>query len=98
MSICTESFDMAKRLQVTLQDSEYSEIQRVARDRHLSIAGWVRQALEAARNRERIGSSEKKLEAIRAAVRHDYPVGDIEDVLAETEAGYAGENAMTRRS
>ena len=79
---------MAKRLQVIVQDPEYREIQRIARSRHMSIAEWVRQALDLARRREPITDVGKKLEIIRAAVRHDYPSGDIEDMLAEIESGY----------
>jgi hypothetical protein len=30
----------------------------------------------------------KKLEVIRAAARHDYPVADIDSMLAEIETGY----------
>jgi len=80
---------MAKRLQVILKDPEYREIQRVARSRHMSIAEWVRQALELARRREPLGSAAKKLEIIHVAARHQYPVGDIGSMLAEIEAGYA---------
>jgi hypothetical protein len=79
---------MAKRLQVILKDTDYREIQRAARARHMSIAEWVRQALELARRREPAGSVGKKLEVVRAAVRHEYPVGDIGDMLAEIETGY----------
>jgi hypothetical protein len=79
---------MAKRLQVIIRDPEYREIQRMARSRHMSIAEWVRQALDLARRREPITDVGKKLEIIRAAVRHDYPSGDIEDLLAEIESGY----------
>jgi hypothetical protein len=79
---------MAKRLQVILKDPDYREVQRMARARHLSIAEWVRQALELARRREPVGSIGKKLEVIRAAARHDYPVRDIEGMLAEIERGY----------
>jgi hypothetical protein len=79
---------MAKRLQVIVRDPEYREIQRMARSRHMSIAEWVRQALDLARRREPITDVGKKLEVIRAAVRHDYPSGDIEDMLAEIESGY----------
>ena len=68
---------MAKRLQVILKDPEYREIQRMARLRHLSLAEWVRQALDLARRREPLGDPGKKLEVIRAAARHDYPVSDI---------------------
>ena len=46
---------MAKRLQVILKDPEYREIQRIARSRHMSIAEWVRRALELARQREPAG-------------------------------------------
>ncbi len=79
---------MAKRLQVILKDPEYREIQRMARSRHLSIAEWVRQALDLARRREPVGSLGKKLEVIRAAARYDYPVSDIDGLLAEIERGY----------
>jgi hypothetical protein len=80
---------MAKRLQVILQDPEYREIQRVARSRHMSIAEWVRQALALARRREPLGDVEKKLEAIRAAARHEFPAGDVDSMLAEIERGYS---------
>jgi len=79
---------MAKRLQVILQDPEYREIQRIARLRHMSIAEWVRQALELARRREPTRSVEKKLEAVRIAARHQFPVADIDQMLAEIEKGY----------
>jgi hypothetical protein len=79
---------MAKRLQVILKDPEYKEIQRVARSRRMSIAEWVRQALDVARRREPLGSIGKKLEAIQTATRHDYPVADIDGMLAEIETGY----------
>ena len=80
---------MAKRLQVIIQDPEYREIQRMARSRHLSLAEWVRQALDLARRREPLGDTGKKLDVIRAAARHDYPVSDIGRMLAEIEKGYA---------
>ena len=79
---------MAKRLQVILQDPEYREIQRIARSRHMSIAEWVRQALDLARRREPVGEIGKKLEVIRAATQHEYPVGDIQEMLVEIEKGY----------
>lgn len=79
---------MAKRLQVILQDPEYREIQRAARARQMSIAEWVRQALALARRREPLGDVEKKLAAVRAAVKHEFPTGDIETMLAEIEQGY----------
>jgi hypothetical protein len=79
---------MAKRLQVILQDPEYREIKRIARFRHLSIGEWVRGALDLARRREPVGGVGKKLEAIPAATRHDYPSGGMDTMLAEIESGY----------
>jgi hypothetical protein len=81
---------MAKRLQVILKDSEYREIQRMARSRHLPIAEWVRQALARARQAEPLGDMEKKLAAIRAAARHESPTSDIDTMLDEIERGYSG--------
>jgi len=54
----------------------------------MSIAEWVRQALELARRHEPSSDMGKKLDAVRAAVRHDFPSGDIESMLGEIESGY----------
>ncbi|MHB8652516.1 MAG: antitoxin [Terriglobia bacterium] len=79
---------MGKRLQVILKDPEYREIKRAARSRQMSIAEWVRQALDMARRREPVESVGKKLEVIRAAARLDLPTGDIRRMLEEIEMGY----------
>jgi hypothetical protein len=79
---------VSKRLQVILQDPEYREIQRVARSRHLSIAEWVRQALDLARRREPTGSMARKLATVRRAAQCQYPSGNIDSMLGEIEAGY----------
>ena len=79
---------MAKRLQVILQDPEYREVQRAARSRQMSIAEWVRQALAHARRREPQGDIDKKLAAIRAAVKYESPTSDIKTMLDEIERGY----------
>jgi hypothetical protein len=79
---------MSKRLQVILQDREYREIQRVARARRMSLAEWVRQALDLARRREPATDISKKLEVIRAAAKHNFPTADIDTMLAEIESGY----------
>jgi hypothetical protein len=80
---------MSKRLQVILKDPEYREIQRVARSRNMSVAEWVRQALSQVRHSEPSGSVGKKLDAIRAAARLEYPTADIDRMLAEIERGYS---------
>jgi hypothetical protein len=64
---------MAKKLQVILKDQEYREIRHAARSRHMSVAEWVRQALGLARRREPLADIGKKLEAVRAAARHEFP-------------------------
>lgn len=79
---------MSKRLQVILKDPEYREIQRVARARRISVAQWVREALELARREQPTGSISQKLQAIRAAARYQFPSGEIEGMLAEIESGY----------
>jgi hypothetical protein len=79
---------MAKRLQVILKDPEYREIQRAARSRHMSVAEWVRRALESARRQEPMGSISKKLASIGIAAQHEYPTGEIERMSAEIETGY----------
>jgi hypothetical protein len=81
---------MAKRLQVILEDRDYREVQRAARARALSVAEWVRQALDMARRREPLGDLGSKLDAIRTAVQHSYPTADIDTMLAEIEKGYEG--------
>jgi len=60
----------------------------MARSRRMSLAEWVRQALDMARRKEPMGGAAKKLEVIRAAAQHDYPTGGIDTMLAEIERGY----------
>ena len=79
---------MTKRLQVILQDPDYRDIQRMARSRHMSIAEWVRQALDLARRREPVHDTAKKLAVVRAAVQHNGPTADIPVMLAEIERGF----------
>jgi hypothetical protein len=84
---------MAKRLQVILKDPEYREIQRAAKSRHLSIAEWVRRALEIARRQQPTGDVAKRLAAIRAAAQLNLPPAvDIEQMLAEIEQGYLSDS------
>ena len=79
---------MSKRLQVILKEPEYRELQRAARSRGMSVAAWVRQALEKARQGEPMEGVARKIAAIRAAARLEYPTADIGQMLAEIEQGY----------
>ncbi len=78
----------SKRLQVLLEEPEWREIQRAARAQRTTVAEWVRQALRAARRREPLGDTGRKLDAVRQAARHGYPVADIDEMLADIERGY----------
>ena len=78
---------MAKRLQVILQDADYREIQRIAKARGMSIAGWARATPLQARRNEPSRSVEEKLAAIREASKHEFPSPDIDTMLAEIERG-----------
>jgi hypothetical protein len=79
---------MSKRLQVLLKDREYREIRLAARARNMSVAECVRQALSQVRRSEPSGSAGKKIEAVRAAARFEFPTADIDQMLAEIERGY----------
>jgi hypothetical protein len=79
---------MSKRLQVLLDEAELREIQRLARRKRVTVADWVREALRAARRSEGARAPGRKLEAIRQAVRHRYPAGDVDQMLREIERGY----------
>ena len=79
---------MSKRLQVILDDKEMREIQRTAQRQQLTVAEWVRQALRAARRQLPVTDTRKKLGVVRAATQHDFPTGDIDQLLGEIDQGY----------
>jgi hypothetical protein len=79
--------EMTKRLQVLLEDAELREIQRAARRRRMTVSEWVRMGLRHARASEGARDVQAKLDAIRRAATHDYPTGDIEQLLDETARG-----------
>jgi hypothetical protein len=82
---------MSKRLQVLLDEAELRAIQTAARRCRMTVAEWVRQALREARRREPARDAGKKLEAVRAGARHDFPAADLGDMLEEIERGYLAE-------
>jgi hypothetical protein len=79
---------MSKRLQVLLEEAEMAEVRRAARRERMTTAEWVRQALRAARRAVPEGDARKKLAAVRASARHEFPTADIGQMLAEIERGY----------
>jgi len=78
-------------MQVLMDEKEFREVQRAARANNLTVAEWVRQALRAARKAVPSGNAERKIEIVREAVRHEYPVADIGQILTEIERGYLDE-------
>lgn len=81
---------MSKRLQVLLDESELSEIQQLAKARHMTVAAWVRQALREARQQQPVGNVERKLKVVREAARLSGPTADVKTMLSEIEQGYLG--------
>jgi len=75
-------------MQVPMDDGEYREIQRFAREKKMTVAEWVRQALRAARQQEPRARSEKRFDVVREAAGHSFPTGDIGQILSEIEQGY----------
>ena len=81
---------MSKRLQVLLDEQEFEEIREIASQNHMTVAEWVRQALRVARRQNPRRSVQAKMRVLKEAVRHSYPTADIDQILGEIEAGYAG--------
>jgi hypothetical protein len=54
----------------------------------MSLAEWVRQAIDLALRREPLGDACKKIAIIHAAAQHDYPTADIDSMLVEIEKVY----------
>lgn len=80
---------MTKRLQVLFDDGEYAALQSAAASRGMTMAEWVRQALLAARRESSTADVDRKLAAVRVAVRHAAPTGTVERLIGETERAYA---------
>lgn len=84
---------MTKRLQVLLEDDELEAIQQLARKHHLTTAAWVRETLRRAREETVYPDAVRKLRAVREASAFAYPVGDVDEMLADIEGGYRDESA-----
>ncbi|MDI3314148.1 MAG: antitoxin [Mycobacterium sp.] len=78
---------MSKRLQVLLDPDQWEQLQEIARRHRTTVSEWVRRTLREACEREPRGDLNAKLRTIRAAVRHEFPTADIEQMLEEIERG-----------
>lgn len=83
---------MSKRLQVILDDEEMKQIRATARRKRMTVAEWVRRVLREAREQEPSPNRRRKLEALRAAVRHRFPTAEIDEMLAQIERGYTDDS------
>jgi len=79
---------MTKRLQVLLEDDELAEIRRAARRQRLSVAEWVRSALRRARASDAGRPAAEKLRALHTGAKHEFPTGEIDELLADIERGH----------
>jgi hypothetical protein len=79
-----------RRLQVVLTEEEYLEFERIAHSQRMTVSEWVRRSLRRAGRGEPEVAADRKLEAVRAAVRHEFPTADIDRMLEEIEGGYLG--------
>ena len=73
-----------------MDDREWKEIVAAAKRRGQTVSEWVRSTLRSARRSDGTGTAEKKLAAIRSAVRMNGPTADIDEMLREIEMGYGG--------
>ena len=72
---------MSHRLQVLIPEPLERRIRKAAQRRRLSTGAWVREALERALQEGRAADPLDRLAALGA------PTGDIDQMLAEIEAG-----------
>ena len=86
-----------KRLQVLMDDGELKAIQRLARRERVTTAEWVRQRLREAQATRGRPDTATKLAAIQTAYRYESsaPAPEIEQMLAEIEAGYLDDPSMS---
>ena len=79
---------MSMRLQVLLDEAELREIQDFARRHRMTVSEWVRESLRQARASQPAHDASRKLDAIRSAAHHEFPAGEIGDILRDIERGY----------
>ena len=77
-------------MQVLFEEEELTEMRQCAERSQLTLSAWVRQTLREAVRRTPSATREHKLDAVRAAAKHEFPSADIEQMLAEIETGYGG--------
>lgn len=72
-----------------IPDHELAEIRGLAEREQLTVAAWVRRALDEAKRQRSACDPARKVAAVRAAAGHAFPAGDIDAMLAEIARGVA---------
>jgi hypothetical protein len=83
---------MSKRLQVIIDEKEYSLLKRHAQAASLSLGAWVRMALRRVIDTESVKSKDEKLKALKTASTINAPVDDLETMNQEIGSGYLDSN------
>ncbi|MFZ5469299.1 MAG: antitoxin [Myxococcota bacterium] len=78
---------MSHRLQVLLDEDDYRRLRQAARREGTTVAEWVRRNLRAGLLAKAGTNHEKKLGVLRAAVKHQLPTADIDQMLEEIARG-----------
>jgi hypothetical protein len=71
---------MSTYLQVLVEEQELADLEAAARRQEMTLSEWVRRALGIARRQEPGSPAPEKLAVIRAAVQHDFPTADIDQM------------------
>lgn len=79
---------MTKRMQVLLDEAEFTSMRAAARTSGMTLAEWVRRHLRQALRSTPSGDRQRKLAAVRAASAHSFPTADVDQMLEEIESGY----------
>ena len=74
-------------LQFVIDPEELEAVRAAAEEMGVTISEFVRQTILEACQKAASGDPDRKLAAIRAAVRHAYPTFDIDQMLGEIENG-----------
>ena len=82
---------MSTRLQVIMDADELKGYREAAHREGLGLSQWVRLRLREAKRNGPAKRAERRLRAIRVAASYSFPTGDIDQMLAEIEAGRTAE-------
>jgi len=74
---------------VLLDEDEFDEIRKIARRQRTTVAQWVRDAIREARRHSPVKDRAAKLQAIQRAFEHEFPAGDVGQMIEEIERGYS---------